>query len=202
MINFLNEFIYFDGKNVPLRDDVKSSSNSTTDPMFDPEDGNQLKNATAQQRQQGYRGYYSLVPMPSVKTPLASDSYPTMISYMDDEEKVRTPKKSKKYPSPKNIKRKIKETSKDKMKGMVEDIVTKKVTKDIFNLKKNEIPDIDAVAEENPILVRKLKNLIDIVSLNQATGEQKGIILNFLVSNIDTVNIPVEYKKEIIKNLQ
>jgi len=88
------------------------------------------------------------------------------------------------------------------MKGMVEDIVTKKVTKDIFNLKKNEIPDIDAVAEENPILVRKLKNLIDIVSLNQATGEQKGIILNFLVSNIDTVNIPVEYKKEIIKNLQ
>ena len=70
------------------------------------------------------------------------------------------------------------------------------------NLKKNEIPDIDVVAEENPILVRKLKNLIDIVSLNQATGEQKGVILNFLVTNIDTVNIPVEYKKEIIKNLQ
>ena len=202
MINFLNEFIYFDGKSIPIRDNVKSSSNSTTDPMFDPEDGDQLKNATAQQRQQDYRGYYSLVPMPAVKTPLASDSYPTMVSYMDDEEKVRTPKKSKKYPTLKNIKRKIKETSKDKMKDMVEDIVTKKVTKDIFNLKKNEIPDIDVVAEENPILVRKLKNLIDIVSLNQATGEQKGIILNFLVSNIDTVNIPAEYKKEIIKNLQ
>ena len=172
---------------------------STTDPIFNPEDGEQLKNATAQQRQQGYRGYYSLVPMPAVKTPLASDSYPTMVSYMDDEERVRKPKINLKNIK---IKRKIKETSKDRMKGMVEDIVTKKIAKDVFNIKKNGIPDIDVVSEENPILVRKLKNLIDIIGLNLATGEQKGVILNFLIDNIGIVDIPTEYKQEIVKKLK
>lgn len=198
MINFINEFIYFDGKRVPVRDDVKSSSNSTIDPMFDPEDGDQLKNATAQQRQQGYRGFYSLVPMPAVKTPLASDTYPSVVSYMEDEEEML---KSKKKTKTKSFKRRIKETAKEKMDGMVEDIVNKKISKDVLNVKKNGIPDIDVVAEENPILVRKLKNLIDIISLNQATGEQKGVILNFLINNIDMVNIPSEYKEELKKRI-
>ena len=85
---------------------------------------------------------------------------------------------------------------------MVEDLVTKQITKDVFNLKKNGIPDIDVVSEENPILVRKLKNLIDIVGLNQATGEQKGVILNFLIDNIGIVDIPTEYKQEIVKKLK
>jgi len=198
MINFINEFIYFDGKRVPVRDDVKSSSNSTIDPMFDPEDGDQLKNATAQQRQQGYRGFYSLVPMPAVKTPLASDTYPSVVSYMEDEKEML---KSKKKTKTKSFKRRIKETAKEKMDGMVEDIVNKKISKDVLNVKKNGIPDIDVVAEENPILVRKLKNLIDIISLNQATGEQKGVILNFLINNIDMVNIPSEYKEELKKRI-
>jgi hypothetical protein len=200
MINFVNEFIYFDGKRIPNRDDVKSASNSTTDPIFNPEDGEQLKNATAQQRQQGYRGYYSLVPMPAVKTPLADDSYPTMVSYMDDEKNIRNFNKNKL----KNFKakRRIKEVAKNKIDNMIEDIVNKKIAKDILNVRKNGIPDIDVVSEENPILVRKLKNLVDIVDLNQATGEQKGVILNFLINNIGTVDIPVEYKEEIVKKLK
>jgi hypothetical protein len=200
MINFVNEFIYFDGKRIPNRDDVKSASNSTTDPIFNPEDGEQLKNATAQQRQQGYRGYYSLVPMPAVKTPLADDSYPTMVSYMDDEKNIRNFNKNKL----KNfkVKRRIKEVAKNKIDNMIEDIVNKKIAKDILNVRKNGIPDIDVVSEENPILVRKLKNLVDIVDLNQATGEQKGVILNFLINNIGTVDIPVEYKEEIVKKLK
>lgn len=199
MINFINEFIYFDGKRAPNRDNVKSSSNSTIDPMFNPEDGEQLKNATAQQRQQGYRGYYSLVPMPAVKTPLADDSYPTMISYMDDEKK--SIKKGTKHKKIKSLKHKIKETAKEKMGDMVEDIVNKKISKDVLNIKKNGIPDIDVVADENPILVRKLKNLIDIVKLNQATGEQKGVILNFLLGNVDVADIPSEYKEELKKKI-
>jgi hypothetical protein len=85
---------------------------------------------------------------------------------------------------------------------MIEDIVNKKIAKDILNVRKNGIPDIDVVSEENPILVRKLKNLVDIVDLNQATGEQKGVILNFLINNIGTVDIPVEYKEEIVKKLK
>jgi hypothetical protein len=197
----LNELVNSDGTRIGSnkvklsRDNSKSTSNSTLDPLYDPEDGDQLKNASVQStRQQGYRGYYSLVPMPSVKTPMATvNTYTPNIDYMDDE---------------KEVKKKIKKTSKKKMEEMLEDIVSKKISKDVvgdvqkYGLNKNGIPDIEIISDENPLLVRKVKNLIDIVKKNQANGEQKGVILNFLINNIDTIDIPAEYKKEMLKKLQ
>jgi hypothetical protein len=200
--NILNELVNSDGtriggNNVKLsRDNSKSSSDSTMDPMYNPEDGDQVRNSVVQStRQQGYRGYYSLVPMPSVKTPNATiNTYTDNIDYMDDK---------------KGVKKTIKKISKKKMEEMVEDIVSKKISKDVIDdvktynvINKNGIPDIEIISDENPLLVRKVKNLIDIVKKNQANGEQKGVILNFLVNNIDTIDIPVEYKKEILKKLQ
>jgi hypothetical protein len=95
------------------------------------------------------------------------------------------------------------------MKSMVEDIVDKKFPKEVVDkitkygdVNKNGIPDIDIISEENPLLVRKVKNLIDIISKNQATGEQKGVILNFLINNIGTTDIPMEYKQEMLKKLR
>ncbi len=196
----LNELVNSDGTRIGgdkvklSRDNSKSASNSTLDPMYD-EDGNQIKNASVQStRQQGYRGYYSLVPMPAVKTPNATiNTYTTNIDYMDD----------------KKTKKKVKKLSKKKMEEMVEDIVSKKISKDVMGdvkkygvINKNGIPDIEIISDENPLLVRKVKNLIDIVKKNQANGEQKGVILNFLINNIDTMDIPVEYKKEMLKKLQ
>ena len=91
--NILNELVNSDGtriggNNVKLSvDNSKSASNSTMDPMYNPEDGDQVRNSVVQStRQQGYRGYYSLVPMPSVRTPTASVyNYMDNIDYMDDE---------------------------------------------------------------------------------------------------------------------
>jgi len=196
--NILSELVNSDGtrigsNNVKVsRDDSKSASNSTMDPMYD-EEGNQIKNSVVQStRQQGYRGYYSLVPMPAVKTPVASVyTYSSNIDFMDDEGEKEEPKE------------KIKKSPKKKMKKLVEDILDKKIAKNkIYNINKNGIPDIEIISDENPLLVRKVKSLTDIIEKNQATGEQKGVILNFLINNIDTIDIPAEYKKEMLKKLQ
>jgi len=199
MINWIkiniNELVNKDGtrigaNNVQIgQNNSKSASNSTSDPMYDPEDGDQLKNAVSQQRQNGYRGWKAtmLLPMPQA------------ISYMSDEDEKtgKTPKE------------KIKKSSKKKMGEMVEDIVNKKFSKEVLDkvkingdINKNGIPDIEIISDENPLLVRKVKNLIDIISKNQATGEQKGVILNYLINNIGSTDIPMEYKSEMLKKLR
>jgi hypothetical protein len=199
MINWIkiniNELVNKDGtrigsNNVQIgQNNSKSASNSTSDPMYDPEDGDQLKNAVSQQRQNGYRGWKAtmLLPMPQA------------ISYMSDEDE-KTGKKSKE---------KIKKSSKKKMGEMVEDIVNKKFSKEVLDkvkingdINKNGVPDIEIISDENPLLVRKVKNLIDIISKNQATGEQKGMILNYLINNIGSTDIPMEYKSEMLKKLR
>lgn len=196
MINFVNEFMYFDGSKVRNVDNSKSSSNSTNDPMFDPEDGTQIKNSAVQNKtQQGYRKFpYSLLPLSVVASNSSATSY--MSDSKDDEEKGK--EKKSKY-----------SLGKKKMKSMVEDIVDKKFPKEVLDnikkygdINKNGIPDIDIISEENPLLVRKVTNLIDIIEKNQATGEQKGVILNYLINNIGTIDIPIEYKNEMLKKLR
>ena len=206
MINWtkinINELVNKDGtrigaNNVQIgQNNSKSASNSTSDPMYDPEDGDQLKNAVSQQRQNGQRGrnagYLLRIPATSVGS---SDG----MSYMSDEDKKRR-KKSKEE---------IEKSSKKKMGEMVEDIVNKKFSKEVLDkvkingdINKNGIPDIEIISDENPLLVRKVKNLIDIISKNQATGEQKGVILNYLINNIGSTDIPMEYKSEMLKKLR
>lgn len=209
MINWINEFIYFNNEKIGKVDDGKSSSNSTNDPMFDPEDGKQIKNSAVQNKsQQGYRKFpYSLLPLSVV----ASNN----TSYMSDSED-NDGKPHKKRKSLKHYKGKMSESSKNKMKHLIEDIVDRNFSdetkknlstrldklKKYGDVNKNGVPDIDIISDENPLLVRKVKNLIDIIEKNLATGEQKGVILNYLINNIGTLDIPAEYKKEMIKKLQ
>lgn len=223
MINWINEFIYFNNEKIGKVDDGKSSSNSTNDPMFEPETGKQIKNSAVQNKsQQGYRKFpYSLLPLSVV----ASNN----TSYMSDTEdndgeplrpqsdkKTKSVKQVNNKPKEKYYKDKMSESSKKKMKHLIEDIVDKNFSdetkknlstrldklKKYSDVNKNGVPDIDVISEENPLLVRKVKNLIDIIEKNLATGEQKGVILNYLINNIGTLDIPTEYKKEMIKKLQ
>lgn len=223
MINWINEFIYFNNEKIGKVDDGKSSSNSTNDPMFEPKTGKQIKNSAVQNKsQQGYRKFpYSLLPLSVV----ASNN----TSYMSDTEdndgeplrpqsdkKTKSVKQVNNKPKEKYYKSKMSESSKKKMKHLIEDIVDKNFSdetkknlstrldklKKQVDINKNGIPDIDVISEENPLLVRKVKNLIDIIEKNLATGEQKGVILNYLINNIGTLDIPTEYKKEMIKKLQ
>ena len=229
--------------NVKLnRDNSKSASNSTMDPMYNPEDGKQLKNSRIQSTTQpGYRrNLYSLVPLTTsgkvsymsddssndwwenieelanelsivMKTVVTEDDLYEFDEFYGNpnwDSKEQYLNTFEKW-FPNKEKSKIEESAKKKMKNMVEDIVDKKFPKEVVDkikkygdVNKNGIPDIEIISEENPLLVRKVKNLIDIITKNQATGEQKGVILNFLVNNIDTIDIPSEYKKEIIKKIR
>lgn len=126
----------------------------------------------------------------------------------DDESKdgAKLPEKDKKKKNPKKPIKKLKENGKEKMNSLIEDIFTKKDFDREFvdinkkDLKLNGIPEIDVVRETNPILIRKVGALKDIIEKNSTSGEEKAIILNHLL-DMDTTDIPYEYKEELKKKL-
>ena len=126
----------------------------------------------------------------------------------DDESKddAELPKKDKKKKNPKKPIKNIKESGKKKMGSLIEDIFTKKdFDKEFVNLRRddlrlNGIPELDVIRETNPILIRKVGALKDIIEKNSASGEEKAIILNHLLG-MDMTDIPYEYKQELKKKL-
>jgi hypothetical protein len=120
-----------------------------------------------------------------------------------DGDKPKKTKKSKKH-SPMSTK--LKENSKKRMESIIEDIFTKKdfdkefVEKKTKDLKLNGIQDLEVIKETNPILIRKVATLRDVIEKNSTSGEEKAIILNYLLS-MDTTDIPTEYKEELKKKL-
>lgn len=129
----------------------------------------------------------------------------------DDESKedAKLPKKDKKKKNPKNPKKsikKIKENGKNKMTTIIEDIFTKKEFDKEFvdvqrkDLRLNGIPELSVIRDTNPILIRKVGALKDLIEKNSTSGEEKAIILNHLLS-MDITDIPYEYKAELKKKL-
>ena len=94
------------------------------------------------------------------------------------------------------------------MKQMVEDILAKKSdNKDMIkksnssDVNRNNIPDIDDLSDKQMIVVGKLKDLIDTINGNNLSSEEVGIVMNYIVSNINTSNVPMDYKNIIRKQL-
>jgi hypothetical protein len=124
-----------------------------------------------------------------------------------EEEELDVPKSDKK--KAKKFKKKgLKETSKQKMRGVLEDIFTKQdFDRDIVDRYKNSgitrngIPPLDTIRDTNPILIRKVSLLKDIMDKNDATGEEKAVIFNHLL-DMNLVDIPREYKEELKKKLK
>lgn len=122
----------------------------------------------------------------------------------DDENKnVKLSKKDKRKKYPKKAKQEIEESSRFKMDELLEDIIDKKsFDRDIVDrlkqskMAENGIPDIENIKETNPILIRKVMALKDIIEKNNATGEEKAIILNYLLG-LDMTDIPTVYKQKL-----
>lgn len=105
-------------------------------------------------------------------------------------------------------KEEIEESAKEKMKGVLEDILSGKSvdadlvdrlkSKEVF---KNGIPPLESLRESNPILIRKVSALKDIIKKNDATGEEKAVILNYLFE-IGLTDIPSEYKELLRKKIR
>jgi hypothetical protein len=118
--------------------------------------------------------------------------------------------KQKKYPKKgkKKVVKKLKESSKVKLDELINDIITKKnFDSDIINkiktseLRLNAMPSLDIVKETNPILVRKVIALKDILDKNEPTGEELAIILNYILDT-DMSKIPNQYKEELKKKIR
>jgi hypothetical protein len=118
--------------------------------------------------------------------------------------------KQKKYPKKgkKKVVKRLKESSKVKLDELINDIITKKnFDSDIINkiktseLRLNAMPSLDIVKETNPILVRKVIALKDILDKNEPTGEELAIILNYILDT-DMSKIPNQYKEELKKKIR
>ncbi len=122
----------------------------------------------------------------------------------DTNDKVELPPEDKKQKSKK--KTNTKKKGKKKIKSIVEDIFTKKdfdkefVDTKIKDLKSKGIGNLESIRDTNPILIRKVGALKDIIEKNSTSGEEKAVILNHLL-NMDISDIPQEYKQELKKRL-
>jgi len=102
---------------------------------------------------------------------------------------------------------KLKESGKNKMNSLIEDIFTKKdfdkefVEKRKKDLRLNGIESLESIRETNPILIRKVGTLKDLIEKNSASGEEKAVILNFLL-DIDMTDVPQQYKEELKKKIR
>ena len=93
--------------------------------------------------------------------------------------------------------------AKDKMKGVVEDILSKRqFDKDVIDKVKysNGIPDVDVVKENLPVLVRKISHIKTLLDREEVGGDEKAILLNSLLS-INLTDIPSQYKRELARKL-
>ena len=95
------------------------------------------------------------------------------------------------------------EVSKNKMKNVIEDIMSKtSYSRDVIdNLRdKGGVPDVDVLKDSHPVLVRKVSHIKSLMDRDDMGGDEKAILINSLLS-INLSDIPTEYKKELIRKL-
>jgi len=90
-----------------------------------------------------------------------------------------------------------------KMEKMVEDIISKKLSnkeiipkQDISDINKNKIPDLDELSSKfnKKNISSAIETLINGVKRESLSGEEKAIILNYIIENIGTKDIEQNYK--------
>lgn len=97
-------------------------------------------------------------------------------------------------------------TEEQMMKNMVEDILSKKSSnQDLVKKSENsdvnrgEIPDVSKIEDTKMIAVGKTKDLVASIKDGNLSGEDLAILLNFVLYNTDTTEIPSEYKNILRK---
>jgi len=98
----------------------------------------------------------------------------------------------------------------DMIRDVIESMLKSKDNKDDIvkryndvDVNQNKILDIEELQSERnkPIVVKKTKDLMNSIDKNNLNGEEVGMVLNFIISNLKTDEIPQIYKKEIKNNL-
>lgn len=121
------------------------------------------------------------------KAGIQASRYNPRISWMSDEEEDTS----------------LSGVAKKKMRGVVEDILTKrKFDKDVIDKVKysNGIPEVEVLKETLPVLVRKIAHIKTLLDREEVGGDEKAILLNSLLS-VDLTDIPSQYKRELVRKL-
>ena len=90
----------------------------------------------------------------------------------------------------------LREVAKEKMRKLIEDTLSNKENTDIND---NQIPDLDELIrrKNKPTVTSNTKSFIKHVLSVSLDGEDKAMILNFILINLDTNDIPDEYKNTL-----
>lgn len=97
----------------------------------------------------------------------------------------------------------IKEYSSDKMKKVLEDIISNKsYDREVIDSvrHRNGIPKLEDIKDNHPVLVRKVGHIVDLMSKDEISGEEKAVMLNAILS-MNLVDVPPVYKKELSRKL-
>lgn len=97
----------------------------------------------------------------------------------------------------------IKETLRDKVRRMAEELMGDRTNDNglvnkvnYSDVNRNNIPDIEEVSDM--VIVAKTKEFINSLG-NDLSGDELGIIINHIITNVNTNEIPNDYKR-LIKN--
>jgi hypothetical protein len=102
------------------------------------------------------------------------------------------------------------ELAEAKMKDMIEnlmnnksdrrDLVKKRTPTDV---NRNEIPDLEELSTKfnKPVVAKKTEDILKTMEMNKLSGEEVGIVINYILNNVDLSQIPREYKRLLRKNL-
>lgn len=96
--------------------------------------------------------------------------------------------------------------AKERMEELIEDLMTQKSDSHDFvnnrgvqDINRNQIPDITDITVDNQALSNSIQSVVKMINSQNVKGDIAGIILNFIVSNLDTQDIPEDFKR-IIKS--
>ncbi len=107
-----------------------------------------------------------------------------------------------------------KNISENKMKNMIEDIMRKSSYDDYDFVSKYDDYDVKGRTDniplfnvlkdkyQKPILARKTLFLGDLLQKEVVSGEEIAIIINHLLNSVNNVDIPKEYKDELIRKIE
>ena len=91
-----------------------------------------------------------------------------------------------------------------KMEKMVEDILTQKLSQkgivnkqNVNDINRNQIPDLEELSTKfnKQSISSNIQTLISNIKSESLTGEEKAIIINYIINSIGTDNIDGDYKK-------
>tara|TARA_R110002050_G_scaffold79261_5_gene169359 strand:+ start:11339 stop:11917 length:579 start_codon:yes stop_codon:yes gene_type:complete len=92
------------------------------------------------------------------------------------------------------------ESTKGKLKGMFESKYGETVDDNNYSdVNDNNIPDINELAK--PMVINKTKSFVDSINSSSINGKELGMIMDYVVKNVDLNSIPDIYKEIIKKSI-